>query len=225
MCGRFVIDKSWEEVERHYNIDMHSVANFSALPDYNIPPAAFLPVVIKKSQEFEILNMKWGLIPSWSKDSNTAYNTINARIESIEQKPAFRKPFRFQRCLVPASGFYEWDKSTSPKQPVYIHLKDKEIFSFGGLWEKTIISKTNETLYSFSIITIPANEAISAVHDRMPLIIDSNNYELWLKNEVLQLEEKATILQSSNNFLFEMHKVSRAVNNPKNNNADLIRYN
>lgn len=146
--------------------------------------------------------MKWGLIPFWAKDPRISYSTINARSEEIENKPAFRKAFRTQRCLVPASGFFEWKKVSDMGKPVkipyWIRVKGKNIFGFAGIYDVWKDAEGYE-IKTFSIVTTKANKIMAEIHDRMPVILTSEDEEIWLDNKIYEIEKLKKIMKSDEN--------------------------
>lgn len=168
MCGRFALTSLDKEI-----IEEFDVAPFPYSPSYNIAPTHTIFVM---KEERKVTQMRWGLIPSWTKDEKVSFANINARAESLEEKPAYAKPFLTQRCLILASGFFEWKKST--KTPYYIH-SDK-LISFGGVYD--IWEHNGKRIVSCAIITTAANKFMKPLHDRMPLIITKQNRIEWLAN-------------------------------------------
>src|SRR3989344_1685469 len=170
MCGRYSLYV--DDYEKFYN-DFEITNRLDKLTShYNITPGMHVPVITKQGPK-TITLMKWGLIPFWSKDPKIGYKMINARSEGIEAKPAFRKPLRSQRCLIPTSGFYEWKHIEKDKIPFYIKLKGQNIFTFAGIFD---IWKDAEgrPLKSFTIITASPNKFMESIHDRMPVILKEN---------------------------------------------------
>ena len=168
MCGRYVNKNSFEDIEKLFQADLIQSPSISIQPSYNICPTQYSPVVVSVGEKYYMENMHWGLIPSWSKDSKFATNLINARIETVEEKPSFKGLINTSRCIVIASGYYEWVQTDSGKQPYYIHGEDN-VLPIAGLW-----TRWNDTK-SFTIITKSANSNISNIHHRMPLIIEKNH--------------------------------------------------
>jgi len=167
-----------------------------------------------------MVEMQWGLIPSWSKEPRTKFSTINARAETITKSPAFRGPFQHRRCLVPASGFYEWRQTPKGKQPYCIQLKDGELFAFAGLYDIWCDSEGNE-LYSYTIITTTPNDLVAPIHNRMPAILRRADEDAWLDKTT----DRARLLSLLAPYPIEEMKayiVSRAVNNPANEGAELM---
>ena len=168
----------------------------------------------------KLVSMQWGLIPSWSKDPNIGYKMINARAETILEKPSFKGAFKHRRCLIIADGFYEWREEGSGKVPVYIFLRDKGPFGMAGIYE-VWKSESGEEIKTCSIITTAANEFMKPIHHRMPLIIRREDEAVWLDPKT---EESALlqILKPCDPSLMDCHDVSSAVNSPSHNAADCI---
>jgi putative SOS response-associated peptidase YedK len=161
MCGRFQLTASPEEIAEHYQL--------SRLPKYqpcfNITPARkILCIVELEDKSLKAVNLFWGLVPSWSKDTKNSHHLINVRAETIREKPSFRAAFQKRRCLIVAQGFYEWQKLDSGKQAFHIHRQDNQLFVFAGVWEQW--QREVETLYSCTIITTAANELMQPIHPK-----------------------------------------------------------
>jgi len=157
-------------------------------PDYNIPPGQkILNVVRLEDGSNKAVNLHWGLIPSWSKDRKISNHLINARAETLTEKPSFRNAYQHRRCLIPATGFFEWQITQTGKRPYHIHQPDNVLFAFAGLWEHW--KHQQETVYSCTIITTAANDKIAPIHDRMPVIITPDFYNCWLdkKNTAFEM--------------------------------------
>jgi len=164
--------------------------------------------------------MQWGLIPSWSKEPRVQFSTINARAETISKSPVFRGPFKSQRCLVPASGFYEWRQTGQGKQPYCIRLNDGELFAFAGLYDVWHDPAGNE-LYSYTIITTTPNGLVAPIHNRMPVILHRDAEDVWLDKET-DSARLMSLLSAYPADKMEAYPVSRAVNDPSNEGAELI---
>jgi putative SOS response-associated peptidase YedK len=181
MCGRYVLKTTRRELARWFGVDQSEMPEFG--PSYNVAPQTFQPIVRlnRDTAQREIVLMRWGLIPYWSKDSKIGYSTINAKAETITTAPAFREAIKRRRCLVPADAFYEWQKlDAKAKQPFAIALKSGIPYAFAGVWERWKDPKTREPLETFTIITTDPNELVAPLHDRMPVIIEPKDYERWL---------------------------------------------
>ena len=175
MCGRFQLTASPEEIAEHFQLSR--LPKYQ--PSYNIAPARkILCIVQLEDKSLKAVNLFWGLVPSWSKDTKNSHHLINARAETIREKPSFRAAFQKRRCLIVSQGFYEWQKIESGKQAFHIHRQDHKLFAFAGLWEHW--QQERETLYSCTIITMEAADLMQPIHDRMPVIISPKHYHQWL---------------------------------------------
>ncbi len=218
MCGRWAVSFSAENLEERYGA---SLPGGRLRPSYNIAPTATVPTVTRNSPN-RIIMMRWGLIPFWAKDEKIGYRLINARAESVRQKPAFRRSFASARCLVPASGFYEWQKREREKVPFYIRLRDTEIFSFAGLYDVWQDPQGREVT-SFTIITTAPNKVVEPVHNRMPVVLEREDEDVWL-DKVTPAEKLQSLLRPyarENNM--EAYPVSERVNNPLHDSPENIR--
>lgn len=208
MCGRWATPFTKENIEVHYKV---TVSGFT--PSYNIVPGQE-QIVITKQVEKKAEKMRWGLIPHWSKDPKIGYKMINARAETITEKPSYRMPFTSQRCLIPCGGFYEWKKSDTGKVPHYIHLKDSPLFSLAGLYD-TWRDPNGKEIPSFTIITTTPNSVMSPIHDRMPVILCQDSEDIWLSShDVNGLQSLLRPYDNEKNM--ETYVVSKDVNDPKN---------
>lgn len=187
---------------------------------YNIAPTQQVPIVrLNAEGERELSQVRWGLVPFWAKDASIGSKMINARSETIATKPGFREAYRKARCLIPASGFYEWAKMTDgTKQPVRVAMRDEEPFAFAGLWSRWG-PKDGEQLVTCTIITTEANELCQPVHDRMPVILAPENYARWL--DVAEVDP-ADLLRPYDSPAMHAYPVSTKVNSPKNDDRSLI---
>lgn len=214
MCGRFTHRFTWAQIHRLLTLSA------PALPlkdSFNVAPTQFAPVIRVCPEGRSLDLLRWGLIPSWARDPAIGNSLINARAESVATKPAFRAAFRARRCLVPASGFYEWRKADGgkSKQPYYIHPTGDDPFLFAGLWESWI-SPEGEVIESFVIITTAANSAIAHLHDRMPVILDRAGAEAWLDPNS-SLETVQSLLRPCPPQQVASYPVATAVNSPSFN--------
>ena len=181
-------------------------------PSYNIAPTQDI-LIINQEGEKQLIACTWGLIPSWAKDPSIGHKTINARSETVAEKPMFRSAFKKHRCLVIADGFYEWEKTEKKKVPFYIRLRTGRPFGFGGLYSHWT-SHEGKTVCTCTIITTTANELIESIHDRMPVIIPKDREDLWLDSEVQDPETLLGLLKPYPAELMEMYEVSTKVNIP-----------
>ena len=213
MCGRYTLEASPAVLAKQFSVEIDDASLFK--PRYNIAPSQNVAVMRLKpdTSQRELVPLRWGLIPSWAKDPKIAYSTINAKAETVAEKPAFRSAFRKRRCLIPASGFYEWQQQGKQKQPMYIRLRDHHPFAFAGLWEHWD-PKEGEPLESCTIVTTEANEFMLSIHNRMPVILDSQDYDQWL-DPTAQTDHLRALLKPFATNEMEAYAVSKMVNNPR----------
>ena len=216
MCGRFT-QADIEKLDRAL-YKLFEVPSFE--PRYNIAPTQDAAVIRESKRGRTIEPLRWGLIPSWANDPKVAMRTINARAESIAEKPAFKESFSRRRCVIPASGFYEWQKRGSKKQPYFIHPSSGH-FAFAGLWDRWF-SHTDGPLETFTIITTDANDALVDLHDRMPVILDAQHVDTWLDPENEDTGTLQDILRPAPSALTDSYPVSTFVNNVANEGATCI---
>ncbi len=187
---------------------------------YNIAPGQKILTVVRLGDgSHKAVNLWWGLIPSWSKDRKIGARMINARAETAAEKPAFRAAFRQRRCLIPATGFYEWHKTDRGKQAYHICREDLSVFAFAGLWEHW--EKGAETVYSCTILTTAANALMQSIHERMPVVVNSGQYPLWLDKQT-PIDELNSLLLDDAYEDFVAKPVSDWVNNPAHDDADCL---
>jgi len=182
VCGRFSLTLAWSDLAALYRIGSRSTPRNLA-SRYNIAPTQNVTVVRHASDtgERELAKLRWGLVPPWARDLTVGARMINARAETVAEKPAFRQALARRRCLIPADGFYEWRKrSRGPKQPYRIAMKDGSPFAFAGLWESWDRSADGKPVESCTIITTAANELVRTIHDRMPVILAGSDHDAWL---------------------------------------------
>jgi len=194
-------------------------------PRYNIAPTQSVLTVLQPSASANRQGkmLHWGLIPSWAKDRKMGSKLINARAETVAEKPAFRSAFRKRRCLVVADGFYEWQQQENKKQkqPFYFRLSDGEPFAFAGLWEHWQ-DATGEEIESCTVLTTEANDLMRPIHNRMPVILEPKNYDLWLNSEATKLELLQPLLHPYPTEEMTAYPVSTVVNKPVNDSAECI---
>ena len=213
MCGRFSQAKDLEELYNEFTF-IDEPFDDIIQPRYNIAPSQLSPVILNTNGKNLLRMFKWGLVPSWSKDTKIGYRMINARAETISEKPSFKKPFISQRCLVIADGFYEWQKpDKNTKIPHRFIMKDRKLFTMAGLWD--VWKKDSDPLYTFTIITTSDNELMKPIHDRMPVILPKENRKIWLNPESNKAELKELLVPYDSNMM-DKYRVSDVVNSWKN---------
>jgi putative SOS response-associated peptidase YedK len=219
MCGRFVLMSPGKSLASHFRLAEEPELE----PRYNIAPTQSVPVIKNKpgalSRELKLF--RWGLVPFWAKDASIGARIINARSESVAEKPAFRTPFKNRRCLVPADGFYEWKRSGRLKQPYFFHMADGRVFAFAGLWDHWV-GPDDRTIESVTLLTAEANELVAPVHERMPVILAEQDYDLWLDTTVKKPELLKPLLRAYPAGDMHRYPVSSRVNKPDGSGADLI---
>ena len=179
MCGRYTLATPPAVLAEHFDVQ----AQLNLAPRYNIAPTQRSPVIRIDADGRDLVPLRWGLIPSWAKDPAIGARMINARAESLTAKPAFRRAFDKQRCLVPADGFYEWKKDGKRKQPYYIRRRDGAPFAFAGLWDRWRDRAHDEVIETYTIVTTTPNELVAPLHNRMPVILSPDAYSRWLDPE------------------------------------------
>ena len=222
MCGRSTLSKSISAIEKRFDatffdeeLEMHS-----PVPNYNIAPTHMCPVITGDEPD-KIHLFRWGLIPFWAKDVKIGYKMINARSETLLEKPSFKKAAESRRCIVPLDGFYEWKRDGKTKTPYRITTTNVDIFSVAGLWEKWVDKSKNEAIYSFTLITQPPNSMMENIHNRMPAILLPDQEKIWL-DSTLSAAEVMKIIEPYPSEMMKAYKVSPAVGNVRNNSPDLI---
>ena len=210
MCGRYTLTKPLKNIVIHFD---PSDTKTTHKPRFNIAPSQKAPVIISVKGSLELHSMIWGLIPSWSKDKKPGSGFINARSETVHEKPSFRSSFKTKRCLVPADGYIEWEKTSKGKIPHYIYFPSEEIFSFAGIWSEYKSDSGNVT--TFSIITTEANPQLRAIHHRMPVILPSHLRQSWLNPET-EVNELKNVMGSFLDSPVESRIISRKINSTAN---------
>jgi len=219
MCGRKIIKAKVREYA-----SMFDVLNVPEIvPNYNVAPTQQVPVVRLKTEEKkrEMVMFKWGLIPAWAKDPAIGSRMINARADTVAEKPAFREAFRRRRCLMVADGFYEWQKTNGKKQPYFIGMKDESPFAFAGLWELWE-DPFMGPIESCALITTDANDIVRPIHDRMPVILEPKSYEKWLDPDMKDSGRLQELLVPLPAEQMKTYPVSTMVNKVENNCPELL---
>lgn len=217
MCGRFAQLEPVSTIIRAFLIDDVLV---DVIPAYNIPPGSSIISVLARDGKRVLVSFQWGLVPSWAKDSSIGQNMINARAETVSQKPSFKAAFKSRRCLIIASGFYEWKREGKIKVPFYITLTSGQPFGFAGLHE-TWMSPQGKELHTCTIITTGANDIMRPIHDRMPVIIPREHEKMWLDARATPDEALALLVPYPADEM-TAYPVSTLVNSPKNDSAACI---
>jgi putative SOS response-associated peptidase YedK len=226
MCGRFTHMYSWRELHQLYSQCGVRIAEPDAslfAPSYNVAPTQMVPVVrLDDTGNGYISALKWGLVPSWADDPSIGSRMINARCEEAAAKPAYREPLKKRRCLIPASGFYEWQgvMRSKAKQPWYFTVTGEPVFSFAGLWERW--EKGGEPVESFTLLTGAANELVKPIHDRMPCIVAPEQHARWLDPGIVDVAALGPALSPYPSESMAAWRVSSRVGSPGNNDASLV---
>lgn len=218
MCGRYTHEYTWRELHAMYTGTKLVTPDADPEPAYNVAPTQLQWVVVPTDAgEAAAVEMRWGLLPAWAKDTKMAYSTINARLESIAEKPSFRGAWKAgRRCLVLASGYYEWpekEQTKQRKQPYYIHLPETKVMVFGGIWER------RGDLETYSIVTKDPDPVVAGLHDRMPLILLPSMWTDWLTGST---DDAMGIAMTAPEPPLAFHKVDPAVGNVRNQGPQLI---
>jgi putative SOS response-associated peptidase YedK len=218
MCGRYRLSRRKQIIEEHFD-SVSGDEDWS--PRFNIAPTQTIPVIRQNPKEpiRELSLMRWGLIPSWAKDSSAAAQIINARSETVGTKPAFRDPLKFRRCLIPADGFYEWMRTGKTTQPYCFEVNEGELFAFAGLWDRWK-DPSGDWVRTCSILTTAPNSVTSAVHDRMPVILDPDSYDLWLDPGMKEVSAASEVLKPYDAHLMRCCPVSTRINHVANDDAE-----
>jgi putative SOS response-associated peptidase YedK len=221
MCGRYRLSRRKQLVEEYFD---SAPWDDDWNPRYNIAPTQPVPVIRQNPKEpvRELLLMRWGLIPAWSKDASGAARMINARSETAATKPAFRDALKSRRCLIPADGFYEWKRDGKTKQPFCFEVNRGHLFAFAGLWDRWKDPNGN-WMKTCSILTTTPNSVTSAVHDRMPVILDQDCYDLWLDPGMNNVVEVSNLLKPFDARLMRSYPVSTRINHAANDDEECSR--
>jgi putative SOS response-associated peptidase YedK len=220
MCGRFVLMTVGRDIAEHFQLSEEPELE----PRYNIAPTQMVAVVRldPETTRRELRLVKWGLIPSWAKDTSIGSRLINARAETVADKPAFRAAFKYRRCLVPADGFYEWKRVERKRQPYFFGSADKKPFAFAGLWERWE-GPDGEAIESCTVLTTDSNELLRPIHDRMPVILKVEDYDLWLDPTVKKPELLKPLLKPYPSEEMTGHPVTSKVNKAAYEGPDCIK--
>ncbi len=221
MCGRFALAVDLKTLIEAFGIEITPEKIKDLSPRYNIAPSQQVVGVYQAEDGSRQLDyFRWGLIPHWAKDEKIGDKMINARSETAAEKPAFRSSFRSKRCLIPASAFYEWKKEDKEKIPFCIRSQDQTPMAFAGLWDSWL--GPEGVIQSCSILTTEANQPLKPLHDRMPVILQPEDYQPWLNLPIHDTEYLNTLLRPCPNDFIEAYEVDRLVNSPKNDNPECM---
>jgi putative SOS response-associated peptidase YedK len=217
MCGRYRLSRTDKQIAEHF--DTSDEVEWS--PRYNITPAQRVCVVRQNPERpvRQLSIIRWGLIPFWAKDANVGYKMINARAETVAEKPAYRESFKTRRCLIPADGFYEWNKVGKVKQPYHFGMQDDSLFAFAGIWDRWK-NPQGEIIETCSILTTTPNVLLADVHDRMPVIMPVEHYDLWLDPGFKNTDDLKGLLRPYEPSLMRRYPVSTRVNLVKNDDQE-----
>ena len=223
MCGRFTITVSYEELTRHLKetYQIESLELNTTLPRYNVAPGQDIISVINDGKKNRVGLLKWGFVPPFAKDEKIGFSMINAKAETLSEKPAFKGSLISKRCVVLADSFYEWKKDDESKVPMRILVKDQHIFPLAGLWTTNV--KTDGTkLHTVTLITTQANELMNQIHDRMPVILTKENQAIWLNPSITDIKVLNQVLMPYQSDFMEMYQVSKKVNFSRYDHEDCI---
>jgi putative SOS response-associated peptidase YedK len=211
MCGRYFLTMGFRDLAEFFDLPEEDDLE----PRYNIAPSQSIPVIRQEESGRRLTMLHWGLIPSWARDPKIAFRTINARSETAAAISSFCAAFRQRRCLVPASGFYEWDRRSGSRQPYRILRRDGQPMAFAGLWERWRSPADRAVIESCTILTVRANQEVARIHDRMPVILEPPGFALWLAPEEHRPERLQPLLRPLANGQLTLQPVSTYVNNPR----------
>ncbi|MBM6617859.1 SOS response-associated peptidase [Bacillus suaedaesalsae] len=221
MCGRFTLYADYRYLVDRFDIEA-AIQEELYSPNYNVAPSQSVISVINDGEMNRLGKMRWGLIPSFAKDEKIGYKMINARAETLTEKPSFRNAYKKRRCLVLADSIYEWKRlDAKTKQPMRIKLKSDDVFAMAGIWEHWK-SPTGDRIFSCSVITTTPNEVVADIHDRMPVILQREDEKNWLNPAISDTDYLNQLLQPFPAEFMEAYEVSSLVNSPRNNSPHLI---
>lgn len=221
MCGRFSLFTPYDQIIEEFDIQQ-AFEEDDYIESYNIAPTHNIISIINDGTKNRMGYLKWGLISSWAKDNKMASKMINARSETVDTKPSFKKAFQHKRCIIPMDSFFEWKREGNSKTPMRIKMKDDSLFGVAGLWD-TWKSPLGEAIHTCTILTTTPNELMIDIHDRMSVILPKMSQSIWLNPNIHDSKQLKTLLvpYSSENMM--AYEVSNKVNSPKNNSEELIK--
>ena len=218
MCGRFELHSAFEIIAKLFGL---SGGTFAAPTGYNISPGQDIAIIVNEGGKNRLTTCRWGFVPPWGKELTDGYTMINARAETVTEKPSFHQAFSLHRCLIVADGFYEWKNEGGKKRPYYIHRRDGKPFGMAGLYNLWT-SPEGAQVCTGTIITTVANEVLAPIHDRMPVILSQEANGLWLDPVVHEKERLLPVLKPCPDKDLELYEVSSRVNSPKNDSKENI---
>jgi len=218
MCGRFTARRGTADLAALFHA---APSGESLAPSFNVAPGQLVPVIVREEDSLVLTSMRWGLVPSWAKDPAIGNRLINARAETLAEKPSFRRALRDRRCLIPADGFYEWKAEGKRKVAHHITLADRQVFAFAGLWERWV-SPEGEELRTCAIVTVAANGFMRSIHERMPAILPPADEARWLDPALKDTAELLSLLRPYEAGPMQARKVSALVNSPANNSPQVL---
>lgn len=219
MCGRFSLFANFQEIEERFSQATFDADDYEE--SYNIAPSQMVLSVINDGSKNRLGFLKWGLIPPWAKDEKIGYKMVNARSETVHEKPSFRNALKNKRCLIVADSFYEWKRTDERKVPMRIKMKTDELFAMAGLWESWK-NPNGKLVHTCTILTTEPNDLMSTIHDRMPVILKKADEQDWLNPTVKNGDDLKRYMVPLEDGLLEAYEVSDKVNSPKNNDPGLI---
>lgn len=222
MCGRFTITVDLNDLKEYLgeSFDIHDLSSDIVVPRYNVAPGQHILAVIHDGKKFRVGLIKWGFVPSFAKDEKIGYSMINAKSETLDEKPAFKQALKTQRCIILADGFYEWMKENNKKQPYRILMKNEKIFPMAGLWS-TYVKENGEKLHTATIITTEANTLMKPIHERMPVILNEDSTASWL-SQGSSPKDLLSLLKPFSAHEMKAYPVSSRVNKPEHDDPSLI---
>lgn len=220
MCGRFTLVADLSEVMARFHIPAVG-DGWDDAPQYNIAPSQDVWAIVQDGKENRMGKLRWGLIPHWAKDMAIGHKMINARAETLAEKPSFKRAFRRRRCLIPADGFFEWRETAAGKKPVRVRLRSGELFAFAGLWERWVADDGKEVT-SCAIVTTEANALLRDIHPRMPVILRREAEAVWLDRTIQDTSYLQDLLVPYPSEAMDVYDVSPVVNSARNNTPECI---
>jgi putative SOS response-associated peptidase YedK len=220
MCGRYTITVPLDELMLRFLLE--NEAPFYE-PRYNVAPGQMIPVILNDGKQNKLGQLRWGLIPHWAKDTKIGYKMINARVETVVEKPAYKESFHRKRCMIPADGFFEWEVTNDGKQPMRILMRSGNLFAMAGLYD-TWVSPEGEKISSCTIITTGPNKTMEGIHDRMPIILRKQDEATWLDRSVQDVKLLQSLIEKPYpHEEMRVYPVTKAVGNVKNDDPENIK--